>query len=625
MPTTANVAIRLTMQGAGRTRQLLKSVQSQTKALYNTIGKGAVFANQASQLLAGLGRGTANVLSPFVLANAEMERSEVILGNLLGTSDKAKAKIAELLEFSRKTPFQIQELIETYRLLEVFAQGSNYSDTNIVEILGDAAAGTQKSLEEITQTVNRLFTDTSNSILSGQAAAAEPLRRLLELGLLNAEQKSNLSKLVKDAADGNATLEDVMRTAFAGLRDNFDNNAVEQSETFLGSISTIKDQIGILQREAGLDIFGKTKEDLITLKNQLDALISSGDQVELLAPVQAELGAFYKSLRDNTFIGLTLDEIIAASDQGQLKELLNGEIASTVEFFIGGAVQALAPVGAFLLEQLARAGVALAQSAIDLLISSSGELGRSLAEGAVNYLRAEGGVLGRLLLPEGSSSSPSQNQVDQGESFGNAFEKFADLLRNTTVDAELIYDLSPIRFLADPFSALDDFAKQLASGEANLLPDLKRDLIEGLSSQLDLLRSIIGIGPVIQPEPTLPSTDGLSVEGLSNLPNLLAQQIGDIQLAIAPGASLPPVTAELPSDFLRQLTTSAVDQANASSSSSSANINFGDLDIPPLSQELANTTTEAASLADQLANSVDLISDLNALIAQVNTTASSVF
>jgi hypothetical protein len=195
---------------------------------------------------------------------------------LLGSTEKAEERMKELVEFAAKTPFEVEGLSRTSKLLQTLG-GSMLATGNGLRMVGDAAALAGQPLEEVGLHVGRLF----NAITSG-TSAGESVNRLQELGLITGKVKIGFEELGKAQKSGKtATLSSA--TALKLLQHvlaSSEGSMAKLAETTEGKMSMVKDAVFKVK-----SAFGTGFND--GLKVALDAM-SSG--IPKLADKAAEMG-----------------------------------------------------------------------------------------------------------------------------------------------------------------------------------------------------------------------------------------------------------------------------------------------------------------------------------------------
>ena len=195
---------------------------------------------------------------------AEFELMATSFEILLGSVDKAKARIKALEEFSIITPFEPEELIRTSKLLQTLA-GDTMAIGKGLEMVGDAAAVAQVPMEGVALQAGRLF----QALTEGGTGGGQALARLEELGLLTKGFKQKITDLTDAQRKGKEPLlSNTAALALMGQAMGKTGGAMARlSQTFAGKISTMKGNIGLLKIAIGTGI-NRGLEDGVNAMNE---------------------------------------------------------------------------------------------------------------------------------------------------------------------------------------------------------------------------------------------------------------------------------------------------------------------------------------------------------------------
>lgn len=208
------------------------------------------------QALAGT---VADVLTGMVAGNAEMERYEVQLGVLLGGADKAKERLAELAEFGAKTPFELPEVVRAEKVLLGFGltgqravDMTGKSATDLRTIIGDIAAGTGASFEEIASNFGKF----------SAGATGDALSRFTELGILTRETLEGMGIEFSKSGEMLSPLPEAMKAITQITESRFGGMMDKMSTTFEGQMSTLADNFNAAKRVIMQPIFEVLRDSL---------------------------------------------------------------------------------------------------------------------------------------------------------------------------------------------------------------------------------------------------------------------------------------------------------------------------------------------------------------------------
>lgn len=238
-----NLKIRVGLAGVAEVTSGLKSITAAAS------GIGAALAGIAGAV-GGMAALTAAVKKS-VSFNAELEQQAVAFKTLLGSVDAATARMKELAKFAAETPFELPELVQASKVLENMTGGALAAGEGL-RIVGDAAAASGRSLDEAAMWVGRLYAGLQSGTPVGEATL-----RLIEMGLISGTTARKLNELAQSG--------EVAGNAFGTIRDTFARMSgamKEQSTTFNGLLSTLKDTINMSLADVGKPLFDALKSAL---------------------------------------------------------------------------------------------------------------------------------------------------------------------------------------------------------------------------------------------------------------------------------------------------------------------------------------------------------------------------
>jgi hypothetical protein len=193
---------------------------------------------------------------------------------LLGSATAAKERMEEITDFAASTPFEIQELAATSKLLEVMG-GKLISTGDGLRLVGDAAAMAGQPIGEVGLHIGRLF----SAITSG-TSAGESVNRLQELGLITGATKIKFEELAAAQKKGTAAtltgeqalkaLQTVMSKARGGM--------AALSATTEGKLSNMRDNIDQLKVAFGTGFNDGLKIALDAINTKLPQLMAKFTQ-----------------------------------------------------------------------------------------------------------------------------------------------------------------------------------------------------------------------------------------------------------------------------------------------------------------------------------------------------------
>jgi hypothetical protein len=193
---------------------------------------------------------------------AEIETLTASFTTLLGTVEKAQARIKELEKFSIRTPFEPKDVISASKLMETLG-GEVLATGKGLQMVGDAAAVANQPLEEVGLHIGRMF-----GALKAGTAMGESLTRLQELGLITGSTRLKFERFSEAQRKGErATLSGAQALELLqhALR-NTEGAMDRQSRTFAGRISTMRGHWQALMQTLGAEVnigLGKVVDHMI--------------------------------------------------------------------------------------------------------------------------------------------------------------------------------------------------------------------------------------------------------------------------------------------------------------------------------------------------------------------------
>ena len=154
-------------------------------------GKGLKFAAAVGAASAAMAAFAAiKFIKDSSKAAADFEKMAVGFNVLLGSAEKAQARMAAIQKMSMATPFEPKELIEASKTLQALG-GDTAAIGDGLDLVGDAAAATGKDLQTIADNVGLLFQG-----LTAGGEVAEAGNQLMKMGALLPDVKGKITELV---------------------------------------------------------------------------------------------------------------------------------------------------------------------------------------------------------------------------------------------------------------------------------------------------------------------------------------------------------------------------------------------------------------------------------------------
>ncbi len=259
---------------------------------------------------------------------------------LLGSAQAAEARLAELFKFAETTPFRINGIAESSRILEIMTNGA-LSTSEGLRMIGDSAAIAGRPLKEVSFWVGRLY----DALQSG-SPTGEAMMRLQEMGVVSGSTRREIEQLTEAGANSRgiwAMVEKELKRNEGGMK--------LLSQTADGLNSTLSDARAAMSRGFGESF----------LQQEKDAIRSAITVTEAFIPVVAELGRL--------FAAITAPARMVGNAIKQNKALMEGLATATL-----GAVKAFVVFGA----AAVTAQAAVTGSALGQMVKNLGGLSASL-------------------------------------------------------------------------------------------------------------------------------------------------------------------------------------------------------------------------------------------------------
>lgn len=205
-------------------------------------------------LKAGVG-----VVKTWIQQAGKFELTAVALETMIGSAEKSKELLEDIVDFAKETPFRLEEVQEGVKML--LAMGAS-ADTalNEMRMLGDVAAGLSVPLERIVLNFGQIRTQgkLTGKELRDFNTAGVPL--VETLAKMNGVSREVIATMVEDGEITFQMVEDAFKQ-MTGEGGKFNNLMDKQSETFPGILSNIGDSFETLgKRVVGISENGDIRE-----------------------------------------------------------------------------------------------------------------------------------------------------------------------------------------------------------------------------------------------------------------------------------------------------------------------------------------------------------------------------
>jgi len=220
------------LDNAANRQQNLNGLMSSFAATLGIMSGGA--------LLVGIGKDA-------IQMSMDFEQVSISFETMLGSADKAKKLLSDLVEFAKKTPFEFPELKDSAKQLLSFGIPLN-NIMGDLKMLSTISAGNGKNLGELSYIYGTLATQQRAYTIDIRqfATAGIPIYDLLSKRLGVA--KSELDKIIES---GKISF-DLVREVLTGLTESgglYYGLLEKQSESAAGKLSTLKDSFRLMMKE----------------------------------------------------------------------------------------------------------------------------------------------------------------------------------------------------------------------------------------------------------------------------------------------------------------------------------------------------------------------------------------
>lgn len=177
--------------------------------------------------------------------NSSLQQNTIAFTTLMGSAEKANEYIQWMMEYSSKTPFEFQDLAEGSRLLMAFGFEAE-KIPSMLDAIGNAASGLGMKGSE---GLNRIGLQLGQINTLGKASYQD-LKQLAQAGIpvwdILAEAIGKTTGEIQEmATKGLLPAQETIDVLIAGMNERFGGMMEQQSKTWQGLTSSIKDNLSI--------------------------------------------------------------------------------------------------------------------------------------------------------------------------------------------------------------------------------------------------------------------------------------------------------------------------------------------------------------------------------------------
>lgn len=209
--------------------------------------------------------------------NATLEKIETQFKVVTGSAAAASKKMAEVVEFSATTPFQLAEVAEAAKQLEAFG----IKGTENLRRVGDAAAAADRPITEMSMVFGR--------IKSG--AFGEAFMRLAETGIATREMLEMKGLKFDKSGAYQGSAEQAMAAVNSIVDERFGGMMEKMSQTWEGASSTLKDNWSLLAADLTSGAFEQLKGGIFAMTEAIQNFAKSDTAAKLKQGIAD--GAYY--------------------------------------------------------------------------------------------------------------------------------------------------------------------------------------------------------------------------------------------------------------------------------------------------------------------------------------------
>lgn len=201
--------------------------------------------------------------------NSSLEQNRIAFTTMMGSAEKANEYIQGMLEFSSRTPFEFTDLAEGSKLLMAFGFEAEKLP-GMLKAIGDASSGLGMSGSEGLQRIG-LQLGQMNTL---GKATYQDLKQLAQAGvpvwdILSEAIGKSTGEVQEMVSKGLLPATETIDVLIAGMSERFPNMMEEQSKSWQGLMSSIKDNLSIAFGTSTQEVFEYLKGHLETISEKL--------------------------------------------------------------------------------------------------------------------------------------------------------------------------------------------------------------------------------------------------------------------------------------------------------------------------------------------------------------------
>ena len=353
----------------------LKSADEPTKKWKNSLSSLGSVGKKAIQgigtaflgLTSAAGAGLAAVAKMGIEYNSQMQSYQTAFATMLGDAEKAQQLTDNLRDLAAATPLAMTDLADASQILLAFGSSAEEIPDQLKR-LGDVALGDAEALGTMATAFGR--------VQSNGYASLEEINMMIDQGFnplqIIAEQTGETMAEVRDrVSEGGVSFEELSNALQIATDEGgqFFNAMENQSQTFEGQISTLKDNVGMMTGEMTAQLFDNLANNALPMINGWVDQVSQAVQT---GGVEGGVNA----------MGVVLTEALTA--------LLNSapSVVNTAMSLVGSFLQGIRDMAPEIMDGAVSTIWTLIDGFIDMvpdIISTAGTLISSLISGIADH------------------------------------------------------------------------------------------------------------------------------------------------------------------------------------------------------------------------------------------------
>lgn len=291
MPDVGEVRYKAVVDNSGIDEEIKKTEKSikkldepvkKTSGKFGKIGKigtkalkgiGAAFIG----LTSAAGAGIAAVAKMGIEYNAQMQSYQTAFTTMLGDAEKATALTDKLKTLAAHTPLAMTDLADASKTLLAFGSSAEKLPDQLKR-LGDVAQGNAQALGTMATAFGR--------VQSNGYASLEEINMMIDQGfnplqIIADKTGESMAEVRKRVSAGNVSFEELNEALITATESGgqFYNAMENQSKTFEGQMSTLKDNVSALTGALTEDLFGSLAQDALPKVNEwVDELTTAAQE-----------------------------------------------------------------------------------------------------------------------------------------------------------------------------------------------------------------------------------------------------------------------------------------------------------------------------------------------------------